>query len=141
MDIDVYLAGYADAEWREDFKERIARDITIYDPFIQSYESLNTDGKAEQVAREFESIDNCKLIIFYLCKEWDSHYSMIQLGDAVGKGKQVVVHVELGMDSAEKITRYCEYRGIIVVNIMEDLVENVEEFLAQSEMAESLDLD
>ena len=135
---DVYLAGYADPEWRAEFKDKVARDVIVFDSFDHNYASLTPGGKAELIAKELENINDCELVVFYLCKEWDSSYSMIQLGDTVGQGRRVIVYVENGMDSEEKIVRYCEYRGIIVVSSMEDLIENVEEYLAQTELAKSL---
>lgn len=141
MNNDVFLAGYADAEWRTEFKERIARDIVILDLYDANYPLLMEDGKAELVAQELESIEDCELVVFYLCKEWNSPYSMLQLGDAVGRGKQVIVHIGAGVSGATKIMRYCEYRGVVFVRNMDDLVENVEEYLSQSEMTKSLDLE
>ena len=135
---DVYLTGYANTEWRTEFKDRIARDVTVFDPFDPKYQTFNDTEKANQVAKELENIENSEVVIFYLCREWDSAYSMLKLGDAVGRGKQVIVLVEEDTKSVDKITRYCEYRGVLVVTNMEDLVENVEECLAQADMVKAM---
>jgi len=135
---DVYLSGNADTGWRNDFKDRVARDITIFDPIDPKYSSFDEDEKANQIAKELETIEDSELVVFYLCSEWKSFYSMLKLGDAVGRGKQVIVLIEPGTESEEKITRYCEYRGVLVVDNMEDLVENVEECLAQADLIKAM---
>jgi len=137
---DVYLTGYAKTEWRTEIKNRIARDISVFDPIDPKYDSFNSAEKANQVAKELENIEDCEVILFYLCKEWDSAYSMLKLGDAVGRGKQVVVLIESETSAAEKITRYCEYRGALVVDNLDDMVENAEEYLAQADLVKAMSL-
>lgn len=138
--MDVYLAGYANRLWRDKFIEQIDNDVEVYDPWIENYVSLNGAGKADQVARELEMIEECELIVFYLCKEWESRFSTLQLGDAVGRGKQVVICISDAIDGEAKIRRYCEYRGVIVTTNLEDLVTTVEEYLAEVELC-SADLE
>lgn len=135
---DVYLTGYAKTEWRTEFRNRVARDITVFDPIDPNYDSFDGTEKANQVAKELGNIEDCELIVFYLCKDWNSPYSMLKLGDAVGRGKQVFVLIEPGTISEEKIKRYIEYRGALAVTNMEDLVENVEECLAQADMVKAM---
>lgn len=136
---DVYLSGYSDTQWREEFKNRIAREVTIFDPIDPKYSSFNASEKANHIAKELENIEDCDIIVFYLCREWNSLYSMLQLGDSVGHGKQVAVLIEPGTESEEKITRYCEYNGVLLVDNMDDLVENVEEYLAQADLLKVTD--
>jgi hypothetical protein len=131
---DVYLAGYPDISWRESFLSLIDESITVYDPIIDEYKRLNHEEKADLVASELEFIEKSEIIVFYLCKKWQSYFSMLQLGDAVGRGKQVVICIADTIDSEEKIRRYCEYRGIIVVESLDDLVSTVEEYLAEVEL-------
>ena len=136
MLMDVYLAGYADTKWREEFKNTIARDIEISDPFDSKYNEFTSSEKANQIAKELENIENCQVVVFYFCPEWDSCYSILQLGDAVGRGKQVTVCLIPGSGTEEKIRRYCEYRGVLIVSNLEDLVVNTEEYLAQLDILE-----
>jgi len=138
---DVYLTGYSKTEWRTEFKNRIARDITVFDPIDPNYDSFDDAAKANQVAKELENIEDSEVVLFYLCKNWDSAYSMLKLGDAVGRGKQVIVLIEPGTSSEEKITRYCEYRGVLVVDNLDDMVENVEECLAQADLVKAMSFD
>ncbi len=135
---DIYLAGYANTEWRNEFKDRIARDITIFDPLDPKYSSFDESEKANQIAKELELIEDSELIVFYLCPEWQSYYSMLTLGDAVGRGKQVIVLIKEGTESIEKITRYCEYRGVLIVDNIDEIVENAEEFIAQSDLVKAM---
>jgi len=135
---DIYLTGYTNTEWRTEFKNRIARDITVFDPIDPKYDSFNASQKANQVAKELKNIEDSEVVLFYLCREWDSAYSMLKLGDAVGRGKQVIVLIDADTKSAEKITWYCEYRGVLVVNNMDDLIENVEEYLAQADLVKAM---
>jgi len=136
---DVYLGGYADIIWRGEFKGKISRDISIFDPFETTYLTFDENEKANQIAKELEYIENSEVIVFYMCPEWNSLYSMTQLGDAVGQGKQVVVCLEGDVESEEKIRRYCEYKGIPIVENIDDLVENVEECIGQMEMLKSME--
>ncbi len=131
---DVYLAGYPDVSWRKSFLSLVDEDVTVYDPIIDEYKDLNHKEKANLVASELESIEISEIIVFYLCKNWQSYFSMLQLGDAAGRGKQVVVCIADAIDSEEKIRRYCEYRGIIVVENLDDLASTVEEYLAEVEL-------
>ncbi len=135
--MDVYLAGYADTKWREDFKNTIARDIEIFDPFDKKYNDFTPSEKANHIAKEFTYVEQSEVVVFYFCPEWNSCYSILQLGDAVGRGKQVSVCLIPGTDSEEKLRRYCEYRGVIVVDNLEDLVLNTEEYLAQLEILDA----
>jgi len=133
---DIYLTGCSDTKWRTELKESVARDITIFDPIHPKYSSFNESEKANQVANELENLENCQIIVFHLPKNWNSAYSLLQLGDAVGRGKQVIVLLEPGVTAEEKITWYCEYYGVLLVDNLEDLVENIEECVAQMELME-----
>lgn len=135
---DIYLAGYADTVWREEFKEKIANDIDVFDPFDENYDNLETHGKAELVAKELENMEKSSIIIFYICKEWVSLYGALQLGFATGLNKQIIVYLEEDAKSEEKIRRFCEYRGIVTVDTMDDLVENAEECVGQIELCKSI---
>ncbi len=137
--MDVYLAGFADVNWRNEFKNAIARDISVFDPYDKNYEEFDEHEKANHIAKELETMDESELVIFCFCPQWDSLYSSIQLGEAMGKNLQVILYLQNPGDWSKKIQRYCEYRGIMIIEDMEDLVENVEEILAQSDLVESMD--
>ena len=134
--MDVYLAGYADKEWRSEFMSSISNDIKVFDPMIQNYDELDEGEYADQVARELELAETSEVVVFYLDENWKSYFSMIQLGDTVGRGKQVVVCMPNDIESEAKIRRYCEYRGIGIADNLEDLVSSVEELLAETELCE-----
>lgn len=132
--MDVYLAGYADGAWRDEFVRQISNDIDVFDPIIQGYDKLDTDEHANQVAKELELAETGEMVVFYLDQNWKSYFSMLQLGDMAGRGQQVVVCIPNKIDSEQKIRWYCEYRGIAVVESLEDLVELAEEMLAEAEL-------
>jgi len=135
--MDVYLAGYADTKWREEFKNTIAMDIEVFDPFDKKYNEFTSSEKANHIAKEFTYVEQSEVVVFYFCPEWNSCYSILQLGDAVGRGKSVIVCLIPGTDSEEKLRRYCEFRGVLIVNNIEDLVVNTEEYLSQLEILEN----
>ena len=137
---DVYLGGYANTEWREEFKSQIARDITIFDPYDKEYDTFDAEAKANHIAKELEHIEQSEIVVFYMCKHWNSLYSMMQLGEAIGRGKQIIACIAEETEEIEKIERYCEYRGIPIVNNVDDLVANVEECIGQAEMLKSMEL-
>jgi hypothetical protein len=133
---DVYLGGYAGTEWRNKFSDMIGDDITIFDPIEDGYDQFDDVQKANLVAKELQHIEESQIIIFYLTKEWNSQFSMLELGDAVGRGKQVVVCIDGKIDGEEKIRRFCEYRGVLFVDNLDDLVTVTEEFLGQIELCQ-----
>ena len=62
-DYDVFLAGYADAKWRSEFGDKIARDITIFDSMTSVYHLLDNGAKANLVAEELQNIELCERIL------------------------------------------------------------------------------
>ncbi len=138
---DVYLGGTSNSKWRDAFKSEICDDISIFDPFVDTYEHYNEEEQANQTAREFFHLERCNVVAFYLDENWKGAMSLIELGDSVGRGKNVVVCAIGGARGTQKVQRYCEYRGVVFVESMEDLITTVEEFLAQIEICEANDID
>lgn len=133
---DVYLGGYTDTGWRNSFCDSLSEDISVFDPIVEGYEDFDITQKANQVAQELEMIETSSVVVFYLHENWKSYFSMLELGDAVGRGKQVIVCIDTPIDSEEKIRRYCEYRGMIIVSSLDELVTTVEECIGQMELCE-----
>lgn len=132
---DVYLAGVSDRAWRETFKKTISEDIKVFDPVVDGYNELNEDGKANQVAREMTAMEeNCALVAFYFDSSWNGQSSMLELGNAVGRGKQVIVCLEGKVKGANKIQRFCEMQGVIIVSSLDELITTVEEYLGELAM-------
>lgn len=140
MTYDVYLGGVTAPEWRKEFKSQISSDISIFDPYIKSFPKYDKHDKAEQIAREFYFMDECHTIIFYLNSK-AAKSARLQLGDAVGNDRQVIVCLDGKVPGKTFIKRYCEFRGIILVKSMEDLVSTVEECAAELELCQFSDLD
>ena len=131
---DVYLGGIVDRTWRETFKNTISADIKVFDPVIDKYDTLNESERANESAREVLAAEKCALVVFYLDSSWLGQSNMLELGDAVGRGKQVVVCLVDKVIGDEKIRRYCELQGVIVVQSLDELVTTVEEYLAELAM-------
>lgn len=134
---DVYLGGHADTEWRNTFRKLLSSDISVFDPIVDNYHKLDCEAKANLVAQELEAIAKSKVVVFYLSENWQSYFSMIQLGDAVGRGKNVVVCIDSKIESEEKILRYCEFRGVWLVNSIDEMVTATEQFIGQLELCDS----
>ncbi len=131
---DVYLGGISEKTWREEFKKQISDDITIYDPFEDDYRRFSERQKSECVGEELTVLEEqCSIAVFYFY-ESVSCTSLIELGDATGRGKQVFVCTEGEMSGLSSIQRYCDFRGILYMNSLEDLITTIEEYMAQVEL-------
>ena len=137
---DVYLGGLAENDWRENFKSKIGTDVGIFDPMVDGFDRYDDSERANQTAREFTHMqDQCALVVFYFKKNWLGINSLLQLGDSVGRGKQVFVCIDGSNGKPEtldeeKIRNYCDYTGAPVLTSLNDLVMTVEEYLAELEM-------
>lgn len=127
---DVYLGGVTSPEWRKAFKSQISSDISVFDPYIENFKAKD---KIEQIAREFYFIEQCDIIIFYFNAK-SAKSARMQLGDTVGHGKQVIVCLDDKVKGKTFIKRYCEYRGVLLIESMEELVISVEECVAEVEL-------
>ena len=134
--MDVYLAGYANEDWRDEFIKQISDDINVFDPIVHRYHEFSEEEYSNHVAKELELAETSELIVFYFDENWKSYFSMIQFGDIVGRGKQVIVCIPNKIESEEKIRLYCEYRGIVITESLEELIPSVESILAEKELCE-----
>lgn len=135
---DIYLGGTTLSQWREQFKNNISADISIFDPYVKK---LSKQDKSEQVAREFYFMDQCEIIVFYINSDEVSKSARLQLGDAVGLGKTVIVCLDGNVEGKEYIQYYCEYRGVICTSGIEDLITTVESYIAEIELCNFEDED
>lgn len=133
---DVYLGGVTTPEWRKEFKDQISSDISVFDPHIKTFSKYTKRDKVEQIAREFYFMDECDVIVFYLNSK-TAKSARLQLGDAVGSDKQVIVCLDGKVPGKTFIKRYCEFRGTILVESMEDLISTTEECAAELELCQS----
>ncbi len=134
---DVYLGGVISPFWRKEFKSQISSDISVFDPYV---DGLKSKDKSEQIAREFYFMDQCELLIFYF-NDRAAKSARLHFGDAVGRGKQVVVCLDGKVKGKTFIKRYCDYRGILLADSLEDLVATVEECAAELELCQLDDED
>lgn len=135
MMYDVYLGGVTTPKWRKEFKDQVSSDISVFDPYVETYSNYNKHDKSEQIAREFYFMSECEVIVFYLNSK-TAKSARLQLGDAVGNDKQVIVCLDGKVPGKTFIKRYCEFRGIILVESMEDLISTVEECAAELELCQ-----
>ncbi len=131
---DVYLGGVTTPEWREDFKSQISSDIEVFDPYLIKFEDLDITDKAEQSAREFYFMEQCNILVFYLDTQSPAKSVRLQIGDAVGRGKQVIVCLDGEVQGKTYIKQYCEYRGVILSESLSELIRTVEEYTAELEL-------
>lgn len=135
MNYDVYLGGMSTEEWRQEFKTQISPDIQIFDPLVQNFHKFDASEIANQSARQLFHIENGNtMIIFYVNSKWSGTTSLLELGDAVGRGKQVIVCLDGEVEGEEKIRRYCEFRGVLIVSDLEELISTVEACVAEIEL-------
>lgn len=132
---DVYLGGLSNRDWRSKFKNEISQDIAIFDPMVENYEAFNENARANEVARQLSAMqEKCAVLVFYLNSEWNGHSTLLEIGDAVGRGAQVIVCLDGVVKDEEKIRRYCEFHGVLTVSSLDDLITTVEEYMAELSM-------
>lgn len=132
---DVYLGGVTSPEWRKEFASQVSSDISIFDPFITDYSKYKAKDKAEQIAREFYFMDQCSVLVFYFNSK-SAKSARLHLGDAVGHGRQVIVCLDGQVKGKTFIKRYCEYRGVLMTESIEDLITTVEACAAELELCQ-----
>lgn len=132
---DVYLGGLSDHAWRDKLKSEISQDITIFDPMVDDYETFDESARANETARQLSTMqEKCAVIAFYLNSEWKGHSTLLEIGDAVGRGVQVILCLDGEVKDSEKIQRYCEFHGVLVVDSLDDLITTIEEYMAELSM-------
>lgn len=60
----------------------------------------------------------------------------LHLGDAAGRGKQIIVCLDGQVKGKTFLNRYCEYRGILMSTSVEDLITTVESCAAELELCQ-----
>lgn len=131
---DVYLGGVSDVAWRDEFKSKISQDITIFDPYLKDYKSLKVTGKTNQFAKELEVQDDCAIAIFYMNSKWRGTSTLLEIGTAVGGGKQVIVCLDGKVKGTKQIQKFCEYHGIPICKSIDELVLTIEEYIGELEL-------
>lgn len=131
---DVYLGGVSSPDWIETFKSQIDKDISVFSPYIEDYENLNEFQLSNQIAKELIFMERSDIIVFYFNEGHKGISSLLELGDCVGRGKMVIVCLDGVNGSKKQIKKYCDFRGVIVADTIEDLVLTVEEYIAEVEL-------
>lgn len=129
---DVYLGGVSASEWRKEFKKQISPDISVFDPYVENFDA--SQEKIEQIARELYFIDESNIIIFYIDNSVVSKSIYLQLGDALGNDQQTIVCLTKDVSESSYIRNYCEYRGVLITESIEELVTTTEEYAAEVEL-------
>jgi len=93
--------------------------------------------KKKDISERLFCIDNCKLILF--CFTGKSIYSSMcmELGDAIGRNKSVIVYIGSDIKEKKNINEYCKQRGVLVVRNINDLVSLAQEYLNEVETFEA----
>lgn len=129
---DIYLGGLSDSSWREQLKSQISKDISIFDPMVENYETMDATEKANETAKQLETMrENCAVLVFYLNHEWKGHSTLLEIGEAIGRGNQIILCLEGEVKDREKIRLYCEYHGALVVESLDELISTTEEYMAE----------
>lgn len=128
---DLYLAGEMTRDWRNSLKSALDKSITIFDPYREEYDSLTLSEQINETAKGWSLMEDAKVIVFYFGEKWGGTSSLLELGDCIGRNKQIVVFIDRNVPTEEQIQKYCEFRGVVVVKTFEDLVATCEEFVSE----------
>lgn len=126
---DIYLAGSINSEWRNFFKGSISDGVKIFDPSVANFSELLPEQKDDCAAKEFTIMEeqSC-IVVFYFDKNWNGHTSLLELGNIVGKGKQVFICIEDGVVAKDKILNFCDFHGVYSTSSLEDLIATVGQY-------------
>jgi hypothetical protein len=102
---------------------------------VETYEQYTAEEKANQFAKELYYLEECQIVAFYLNPSWEGCSTLLQLGDAVGRNRQTIVCLDGEVSQKEHIRKYCEYRGVEIVENFDDLIVAIEEGIAQLELS------
>ena len=127
--INIYLGGIIEAAWRDAFKKGIGSDVEIFDPVVEGYHELETVSQYNLLAKELFAMDQCDIAVFYLDGSDAGKSVRLKIGDAVGRGQQVVICLNGDVDGSEFLERFCEYRGVALTHTLPDLIETVKEIV------------
>lgn len=129
MNYDIYLGGIFKKEWREKLKASLPC-VNICDPMVDDFDHEDVAKCYDQTAKQLYHIENGNLLVlFYLNSEWNGTITLLEIGDAIGRGKQVVVCLDGDVRGCEKIRRYCEFRGAILTYSIDEMIETVHGYL------------
>lgn len=120
---NVYLSESSmSAEWRDQFKEKISKDIKIFDP--SHFDNNSFEKKTE-------AMKSSDVVVFYFSEKWNGSYGLLELGESVGIGKQIIVCMKGYVTNGMKLRNYCQHHGALVCENMNDLVSMTKEYLKE----------
>lgn len=131
MRYDIYLGGISDKMWRETFKQQLPSNYSVLDPFVDNFFELKQEKQIEEIAKDFLMMDQAQVLVFYFNGSEKGQATRLKLGDAVGRGKQILVCVESGTPGENFLHTYFNYRGIPVYCSLNELVKETVEILEQ----------
>ena len=130
--LSIYLGGVNSGTWRDRFKKALTGQAKVFDPVVAAFYQREESEQYNLLARELFAMDECDICVFYL-DESDSGKSVrLKIGDAVGRGKQVVVCLDGDIEGNIFIRRYCEYRGVSLTFSFDEFVGVVGEYLSET---------
>lgn len=135
MSYDVCLCGLEDVAWRNEFKEKISSDISVLDTFEKKVNRRSGKELAATIARQIGLVSECNIIVFYFNEKWNGMHGLIDLGDCIGQQKPIIVCLDGKVKNEHEMRRYCEFRGIQMVDNLDELITEVEEYAGQIELA------
>jgi len=141
---DVFLGGVScgtSAKWYERFQEELSDDITVYNGVCEGDSNGDTaQEKNNNQVKELCQLDHCKLAVFYFDDTSSTKAnSLMQLGNATGQGKPILVGIEKSDKlnaEIEMIRAFCQGCGIAIVDDLESLIWSTEEYLAELQLCE-----
>ena len=130
--LSIYLGGVNTGTWRERFKKALAGKARIFDPVVEGFYNKEESEQYNLLARELFVMDECDICVFYLDDSDSGKSVRLKIGDAVGRGKQVVVCLEGDVEGNLFIRRYCDYRGVSLTFTFDEFVSVVQEYLSET---------
>lgn len=128
---DIYLGGISEPTWRKYFKSKVSSKHVIFDPYVPNYKK-NKSNVDDLHAKQWYHLENDnRLTVFYVNDKWSGASTLLEIGDCVGRNKQIIVCLEGNVVDREKICRYCEFRGVMITESIDDLVQATETFLSE----------
>lgn len=134
----VFLAGSIEmgkaVDWQTKLTEALSDlDVLVLNPRREDWDSSWEQKKEnaqfrEQVEWELTALEDCDVIALYFDPATKSPITLMELGIHVGSGKLVVCCPE-GFYRKGNVDIVCETYGVTQVETLEDLIEEVRNFL------------
>lgn len=139
----IFLAGSIEMGKAEDWRKELvdyfsSEKIIFFNPYRKSWDSSwkqdPTPGTQfhTQVSWELDHIDKADLVVFYFDPKTQSPITLLELGHALGKEKNVIVCCPDGYFRKGNVVITCARHNVDVLNTKEEFFAKIKEWIQRN---------